>query len=114
MPNISHIWYHEYMGLVGDTKQLNPWPNSSASPVVKYSRLSACRGDMEVFEGDLNTHGCLKSLRNKLQQNQPGQLYHQHLAELSVNIYSYCLMVKVYLDVMCVEGGFSQIQSHNY
>ena len=28
------------------TKQLNPWPNSSASRVVNYSRLSACQGDM--------------------------------------------------------------------
>ena len=57
----------------------------------------------------------------KLQQKQPSyskssldNFYHQHLAELSVNVYSYCLMVKVYLDVMCVEGGFSQIRSHNY
>ena len=28
------------------TKQLNPWPNSSADGVVNYSRLSACQGDM--------------------------------------------------------------------
>ena len=28
------------------TKQLNPWPNSSASRVVNYSRLSACQEDM--------------------------------------------------------------------
>ena len=30
------------------TRQLNPWPNSSASRVVNYSQLSACQGDMLV------------------------------------------------------------------
>ena len=54
-----------------DTKQLNLWPNSSASRVVNYSRLSACQGDMESFEGDPSTRGRLTSLRNKPQQKQP-------------------------------------------
>ena len=40
-----------------------------------------------------------------------GNFQYQYLAELLANVYSYCLMVKVRLDVMCVEGGFSQIQS---
>ena len=56
------------------TKQLNPWPNSSASRVVNYSQLSACQGDMQPFEGDPYTRGRLTSLRNKPQQKQPGQL----------------------------------------
>ena len=56
------------------TKQLNPWPNSSASRVVNYSQLSACQGDMQPFEDDPYTRGCLTSLRNKPQQKQPGQL----------------------------------------
>ena len=56
------------------TKQLNPWPNSSASRVVNYSQLSACQGDMEPFEGDLYTRGRLTSLRNKPQQKQPRKL----------------------------------------
>ena len=47
------------------TKQLNPWPNSSASHVV--SQLSACQGDMQPFEGDMYTRERLKSLRNKPQ-----------------------------------------------
>ena len=76
------------------TKQLNPWPNSSASCVVKYSQLSACQGDMQPFEGDPYTRGCLTSLRNKPQQKQPEQHQHQYLAELLVNVYSCCLMVK--------------------
>ena len=53
------------------TKQLNPWPNSSASRVVSYSCLSACQEDMQSFEGDPITRGRLISLRNKPQQNQP-------------------------------------------
>ena len=56
------------------TKQLNPWPNSSASRVVNYSQLSACQGDMQPFEGDPYTCGRLTSLRNKPQQKQRGQL----------------------------------------
>ena len=56
------------------TKQLNPWSNSSASHVVNYSQLSACQGDMEPFEGDPSTCGCVTNLRNKPQQKQPGQL----------------------------------------
>ena len=50
------------------TKQLNPWPNSSASCVVNYSQLSACQGDMQPFEGDPYTRERLTSLRNKPQQ----------------------------------------------
>ena len=56
------------------TKQLNPWPNSLASRVVNYSRLSAGQGDMQPFEGDPYTRGRLTSLRNKPQKKQPRQL----------------------------------------
>ena len=56
------------------TKQLNPWPNSSASRVVNYSQLSACQGDMQPFEGYPSTRGCLTSLRNKPQQKEPKQI----------------------------------------
>ena len=51
------------------------WPNTSASrAVVNYSQLCSCQGDMEPFEDDQKTCGCLISLRNKPQQKQPGQL----------------------------------------
>ena len=56
------------------TKQLNPWPNSSASRVVNYSQLSACQGDMQPFEDDPYTAVGLTNLRNKPQQQQPRQL----------------------------------------
>ena len=36
---------------------------------------------------------------------------HQYLPELLVNVYSYRVMVKVCLAVVCVEAGFCQIQS---
>ena len=76
------------------TKQLNPWPNSSASHVVNYSQLFTCQGDMQPSKGDPSTCGCLISLRNKPQQKQP---------ELLVNAYSYCLMVKS-VSCCCVRG----------
>ena len=91
------------------TKQLNPWPNSSASRVVNYSQLSACQGDMEPFEGNPSTRGRLTSLRNKSSQ---GNFQHPYWPELLVNVYSYRLMVKGVLTVVCVEGVFSQIRSH--
>ena len=64
------------------TKQLNPWPNSSASCVVNCSRLSACQGDIESFEGDPSTRERLTSLRNKPQQNQPRKLSASILAQI--------------------------------
>ena len=69
MASIGVIFTNTY-----HTKQLNPWPNSSASCVVNYSQLSACQGDMQLFESDPYTRECLTSLRNKPQQKQPGQL----------------------------------------
>ena len=56
------------------TKQLHPWPNSSASHVLDNSQLSACPWDIEPFEGDPSTHQSLRSLRCKPQQTQPDQL----------------------------------------
>ena len=50
------------------TKQLNLWPNSSASCVVNYNQQSACQGEMEPFEDHPSTHGHLTSLRNKPHQ----------------------------------------------
>ena len=83
------------------TKQLNPWPNSSASRVVNYSQLSACQGDMQTFEGDPYTRGRLTSLRNK---SSPGNFQHQYQAELLANVYSHCLMVKS-VSCCCVHGS---------
>ena len=67
---------------------------------------------MQPLKGDLSTHGRLISLRNKPQQKQPRHFQHQYLSELLVNVYSYRLMVKMCLAVVCVEGIFSQIWSH--
>ena len=82
------------------TKQLYPWPNSSASRVVNYSQLSACQGDMQPFEGDLYTRGRLTSHS----KSSPDNFQHQYLAELLVNVYSYCLMVKS-MSCCCVHGS---------
>ena len=69
MASIGAIFVSTY-----HTKQLNPWPNSSANHVVNYSWLSACQGYMQLLEGDPSTRGRLTSLRNKPQQKHPRQL----------------------------------------
>ena len=90
MASISVIFTFTY-----HTKQLNPWPNSSASRVLNYSRLSACQEDMESFEGDPSTHERLTSLRNQATAKAAlGNFHHQYLAKLLVNVYTYHLMVK--------------------
>ena len=96
------------------TKQLNPWPNSSASRMVNYSRLSACQGDMEPFEGDLSTRGRLTSLRNKPQQKQPRQLS----ASIHAWIVSQCIQLsfdgeKCVLLLCAWKASFLK-SGHNY
>ena len=77
------------------TKQLNLWPNSSASCVVNHSWPSACQEEMEPFKDHPSTSEYLASLRNKPQQKQPiGNFQHQYLPECLVNVYSYHLTVK--------------------
>ena len=56
------------------TKQLNPWPNSSASRVVIHSRLSARQRKMGPFKGYLSTHGCQTGLRKRPEWKQTVQL----------------------------------------
>ena len=68
-------------------KQLNPWPNSSASRVVNYSWPSFCQGDMEAFVGDPNTRGHQTNLRKSHSKSSLGNFQHQYLAELLVNVY---------------------------
>ena len=72
------------------------------SPVVNYSRLSACQGDMEPFEGNLSTRECLTSHG----KSRLGNFQHQHLSELLVNVYSYCLMVKSVLMLCASKVAF--------
>ena len=80
------------------TKQLNPWPYSSASYVVNYSQLSACQLAMEPSKDHPSTRESLTSERNNLANFQ-----HQYLPELLVNVYSYLLMVKS-VSCCCVCG----------
>ena len=85
------------------TKQLNPLPSSSTNGMVNCSWLSACLKEMKPFEDQSSTSGHLMSLKNKLQQKQPGQLSASILAELLINNYSYHLMVKS-VSCCCVCG----------
>ena len=56
------------------TKQLNPWPNSSASRVVILSRLSACQGKMGPFKDYPSTRGRQTGLRKRPEWKQTVQL----------------------------------------
>ena len=96
------------------TKQLNPWPNSSANCVVNYTQLSACQGDMQPFEGNPSTCGCVTSLRKIPQQKQPRQL---SSIITCLNCYSMCTAIlwwwEVCLAVVCMEAGFLK-PGHNF
>ena len=81
------------------TKQLNPWPNISASHVVKYNQLSACQVEMWLFQDHSSICGHLTS-QNK---RSLGNFQHQCLPELLVNVHSYPLMVKS-VSCCCVCG----------
>ena len=76
------------------TKQLNPWPNSSASRVVNHRQLSDCQREMEPFEEHPSTRRRLTSFRTSHSKSNLGNLQHQYLAELLIDVYSYRLMVK--------------------
>ena len=97
------------------TKQLNPLINSSANYVVNYSWLFACQGEMEPFEDHSSIRRCLTSLKSKPQQKQPGQLQHQYLTELLVNMHSHCLIVKT-VSCFCVRGRwlFSNLVTYSF
>ena len=96
------------------TKQLNPWPNSSASCMVNYSWLSPCQGEKKPFEDHPGNHGHLTSLSNKPQHKQPGKIQHQYLPKSLVNVYSYRLIVKS-VSCCCVCGRriFSNLVTSN-
>ena len=95
------------------TKQLNPWPRSSASCVVSYSWLSACQGDMQPFEGNPRTRGHLTSLRNKPQQKQPRQLS----ASILAWIVSQCVQLSFDGEkcvlLLCAWKAYFLKSSHN-
>ena len=54
-------------------KQLNPWPNTLASHVENYSKLSTCQREMEPFKDHKRTHRHLSNFRNKPQQKKPSK-----------------------------------------
>ena len=87
------------------TKQLNPWPNSSASHVVVYSWLSGCpcRGDGAIQRSPEHLRMSDTNLRNKPQQNQLGNFKYQYLPKnLLANVYRYHVMVLKSVLLLCV------------
>ena len=89
------------------TKQLNAWPSSSVSHVVIYSWLYVCPGEMEPFKDHLNTQGLSDNLQKQATAKAISAPCNTCLNCL--NVYSYCLMVKMSLAVVWREAGFSQI-----
>ena len=85
-------------------KQLYPWSNSSASRVVNYSQLSACQGDMQPLKATGTLVDVWEASETSHSKSSPGYFQHQYLAELLVNTYSYCLMVKS-VSCCCVCGS---------
>ena len=94
------------------TKQLNPWPNSSASHVANYSWLLLAKGMCSHLKVTWALMDIWQASETSHSKSSPGNFQHQYLPELLVNVYSYRLMVKVCFAVVCVEAGFSQIRSH--
>ena len=87
------------------TRQLNPWPNSSASRVVNYSQLSACHaGDCSHLKVTRALVDVLQASETSHSKSSPGNFQHQYLPELLVNVYSYRLVVKS-VPSCCVCGS---------
>ena len=99
MPSIGVIFTTTY-----HTKQLNPWPNSSASRVVNYSQLSACQGICSHLKATRTLVDVRQASETSHGKSSPGNFQHQYPAELLVNVYSCCLMVKS-VSCCCVRGS---------
>ena len=96
------------------TKQLNPWPNSSASRLMNYSWLSDCQGKREPFKDHQIICGRLKASVTSHSKSRLGKRLYQYLAKLLVNVSSYELMEKSVV-CCCVRGrqSFSNPVTHH-
>ena len=77
---------------------------SMAQLISQSCSVSACQGDMQPFEGNPSTCGCLTDLRNTPQQKKPRQLSASIPAwiVLFINVYNYRLMV-ISVSCCCVH-----------
>ena len=62
---------------------------------------------MEPVKDHPSTHGCLQTSETSHRKSNLGNVPHQYLSELLVNVYSQHLMVKVCLAINCVRHLFS-------
>ena len=76
------------------TKQLNLWPNSSASCVVNYSQLSVVQERWSHLKTTQIFMGVWQASITSHSKSRLGNFQHRYLSELLGNVYSYCLMVK--------------------
>ena len=61
--------------------------------------------EMEPFKDHPNTRGHLTGLRTSLSKSSLGNFQHWYLANMLASVYSYCVKVKVYFLVECMEDG---------
>ena len=87
------------------TKQLNQWPNSSASCMVNYSQLSAFQGIWSYLKTTRALVDIWQASETSHSKSNLGNFHHQYLTELLVNVYSYHLMVKS-VSWCCVRGSY--------
>ena len=79
--------------------------NSSASShVVNYSQRSACQGDCSHLKATSTLVDVRQASETSYSKSSPGNFQHQYLAELLVNVNSYCLMAKS-VSCCCVRGS---------
>ena len=89
MASIGATTYH--------TKQLNPWPNSSASCVVNYIATAGCllvQGICSHLKVTWALVDVWQASETSHSKSSLGNFQHQYMAELLVNVSNYRLMVK--------------------
>ena len=90
-------------GFTYHIKQLTPWPNSLASCVVNYSRLSTCPWKIKLFKDDRAPLDLWQVLETSHSKSSLGNFQHRYLSELLVNMYNCHVMVKS-VPCYCVCG----------
>ena len=71
------------------SKQLKPWPSSSASRVVNYSQLPACQGIWTHLKATWALIDVQRASETSHSKSTPGNFQHQYLPEL----FSQCVLL---------------------
>ena len=91
-PNGIH-WCQFHLHILYHTKQVNPWPNPSASHVVNCSWLSACQRRLNHLKTTRALVDVCQASETNNSKSSLDNFQHQQLPTLLVNVYSYSYMV---------------------